>query len=97
MKLARSLRAPHVPPRVPVIEAGALPYTFHPGLEGGGKLESIQPMMRRLEWDGEVGVEGRRRLVGGLCLDGWLVKGGRSITLMDYFLGISEMRRICAP
>lgn len=81
--------------RVPVIEAGALPYTFHPGWRGG-KLESIQPMMRRLEWDGE-GVEGRTRLVGGLCLDGWLVKGGRSITLMDYFLGISEMRRICAP
>lgn len=57
--------------RVAVIEAGSLPYTFHLGWRG--KLKSIQPMMRRLEWDRG---EGGRMRRGGLRLDGWMVKGG---------------------
>ncbi len=45
--------------RVLVIEAGSLPYTFHPGWRG--KLKSIQPMMRGLEWDRGEGRRRRRR------------------------------------
>lgn len=53
--------------RVPVIEAGSLPYTFHPGWRG--KLKSIQPMMRRLEWDRGEGGGGWESFA---LTDGWL-------------------------
>lgn len=54
--------------RVLVIEVGSLPYTFHPGWRG--KLKSIQPMMRRLEWDRVREVEEGGGSFG--LMDGWL-------------------------
>lgn len=51
-------------------------------------MKSIQPMMRRPEWDVGRGLKVAVvvGVVGALSLtDGWL-KGGRSITLMDWFL-----------